>query len=83
MGEQVMHAYVQDAQSGAGNCTCGAAREHRRHPHEFRRARNFPGCVCGDPAHREERWQELDRMARAYIDGAITADEFFAWVRED
>jgi len=47
------HAYQRDPQSGAGNCICGAAEEHRRHPHDFRRAWNplrptqNEYCVCG------------------------------------
>lgn len=55
------HPYEEDSQSGAGNCTCGAAEHHRRHPHTYLRAWFNDGrCVCGltesDPTHyREER----------------------------
>jgi hypothetical protein len=48
-----MHTYESDPQSGAGNCTCGGAREHHRHPHDFRRAWSAARgavseyCVCG------------------------------------
>lgn len=43
-----MHIYTKDPQSGAGNCTCGAAELHRRHPHEFVAMRAVDdNCVCG------------------------------------
>lgn len=54
-----MHDYQADPQSGAGNCTCGAAEHHRRHPHPFWRISPQYGmatilstgtldtCVCG------------------------------------
>jgi hypothetical protein len=42
------HAYVRDSWSGAGNCTCGAAEAHRRHPHWFTSSRSDTSrCVCG------------------------------------
>lgn len=41
------HAYQLDLQSGAGNCVCGMAEHHRRHPHEFLAAASNPSlCVC-------------------------------------
>jgi hypothetical protein len=56
-----MHAYKQDTQSGAGNCTCGASEHHVRHPHQFREAWIWAQrvgevqCVCSrpksDPVH--------------------------------
>lgn len=46
------HAYDGDPQSGAGNCRCGGAREHVRHPHDFTpRANDTHLCVCGRPRH--------------------------------
>lgn len=66
-----MHAYVKDAQSGAGNCVCGAAERHVRHPHEFVRAwRQEPKgsetrCTCSrplsDPIHRTEQGEAENR----------------------
>lgn len=42
------HAYDRDPQSGAGNCQCGRAHEHVKHPHDFRpRASDKRRCVCG------------------------------------
>lgn len=54
-----MHIYQKDPQSGAGNCTCGAAERHRRHPHEFMPSNADPElCVCALPfeagPHQEE-----------------------------
>lgn len=44
------HAYQRDPQSGAGNCTCGMAERHRRHPHEFMPTASRPDlCVCALP----------------------------------
>lgn len=52
------HSYVSDPQSGAGNCTCGAALYHRRHPHPFRLG-TATNCVCALPyaheCHDEDR----------------------------
>ena len=46
-----MHSYQRDPQSGAGNCVCGAAERHARHPHEFTLpaygGSNF--CCCTQP----------------------------------
>jgi hypothetical protein len=46
-----MHTYQRDSQSGAGNCTCGAAERHRRHPHLFLSAMRHEQqlCTCGLP----------------------------------
>lgn len=44
------HPYERDPQSGAGNCACGAAQHHRRHPHLFRQALGSERCVCALPA---------------------------------
>jgi hypothetical protein len=64
-----MHDYERDPQSGAGNCKCGAAEHHRRHPHDFRRARpsaamlplrTLDVCVCGQ---RAEAAQHLASIA--------------------
>jgi hypothetical protein len=45
------HDYQADPQSGAGNCVCGMAEAHRRHPHAFRAAASDPTrCVCALPA---------------------------------
>lgn len=45
-----VHEYQEDRQSGAGNCTCGAAKNHMRHPHAFLKAARFPHCVCTQAA---------------------------------
>lgn len=45
----LLHEYVPDVQRGAGNCECGAAKEHRRHPHRIVRSYLHDGCVCGLP----------------------------------
>lgn len=43
-----VHNYESDAQSGAGNCKiCNDAFETRQHPHPYRQARDYVGCVCG------------------------------------
>lgn len=44
-----VHEYVQDPQSGAGNCTCGSAQHTIRHRHPYRKAEPaaFEKCVCG------------------------------------
>lgn len=53
------HEYNPDPQSGAGNCTCGAAERHRAHPHEFMRAASSPPrgsatvCTCALPLSHE------------------------------
>lgn len=50
-----MHDYQRSPHSGAGNCDCGAAEHHVRHPHAYRQAANFAACVCtrdaDDPVH--------------------------------
>lgn len=55
------HPYQRDPQSGAGNCTCGAAEHHFRHPHTFRAGVTYRAtgdgatpmrtgrCVCSRP----------------------------------
>jgi hypothetical protein len=44
------HRYERDPQSGAGNCVCGAAEHHRRHPHDFWAAASAHSlCVCALP----------------------------------
>lgn len=50
----LMHSYSRDPQSGAGNCVCGGAERHRRHPHLFLHgAPEYGGnryiCTCGLP----------------------------------
>jgi len=43
-----MHTYARDAQSGAGNCTCGWAECTKQHWHLFEPTRDDLGrCVCG------------------------------------
>jgi hypothetical protein len=42
------HTFTPHPASGAGNCVCGGAERHRRHPHEpMPRASNEYECVCG------------------------------------
>jgi hypothetical protein len=56
------HAYQADRQSGAGNCVCGYAEHHRRHPHTFRPMRSFKGrCVCALPAGARCHTEEVRR----------------------
>jgi hypothetical protein len=44
------HEYQRSPHSGAGNCVCGAAERHRRHPHGFIAADSKPElCTCGLP----------------------------------
>ena len=44
------HAYESDPQSGAGNCVCGAAEQHRRHLHVSMPSATTPRlCTCGLP----------------------------------
>lgn len=48
----MMHDFDADPQSGAGNCTCGAQRHHRRHRHPYMTGAIEYGakpdvCVCG------------------------------------
>lgn len=45
------HAYEKDAQSGAGNCVCGAPERHMRHPHAFMLPAfvNTTNCCCTQP----------------------------------
>jgi hypothetical protein len=44
------HRYQRDPHSGAGNCVCGAAERHRRHPHEFLAMGSNPTlCTCTLP----------------------------------
>lgn len=64
------HAYTPDPQSTAGNCTCGRSREHRAHPHEYRRASNeaivLAGdlvCVCGRRPEAEPHLESLNPNA--------------------
>lgn len=59
------HPYVHDPKSGAGNCWCGAAERHARHPHGFMKAASAEPrgsatlCTCSkplsDPIHRVAR----------------------------
>lgn len=49
-----MHLYQSDPQSGAGNCVCGMAENHREHPHEFVPIlKQHDLCVCGLPYETE------------------------------
>jgi hypothetical protein len=42
------HRYTADPASGAGNCKCGAAERHKRHPHlPMPMASNPLSCTCG------------------------------------
>ena len=60
MTTQTTHEYKADPQSGAGNCVCGAAERHRRHPHDFVRAWNplmaerRDHCTCGLPPEADQ-----------------------------
>jgi hypothetical protein len=65
------HNYERDSQSGAGNCICGAAETHQRHPHEYRRVAavysmtsillrgDIDICVCGLPPEASQHLQSL------------------------
>lgn len=45
-----IHNHVTDPSSGAGNClTCNRPLEAPYHPHIYRAARDYIGCVCGKP----------------------------------
>jgi len=57
-----MHIYLKDPQSGAGNCTCGAAERHRRHPHEFVAIlKQHELCTCGLPFEAEPHQLEGEK----------------------
>lgn len=57
------HAYTSDPQSGAGNCTCGAAERDRRHPHMYLQALNHPNvCTCGLPPEAEQHVATLPKF---------------------
>lgn len=43
------HNYQCDPQSGAGNCVCGMAQNHRLHPHAFTQSSKSTHCVCALP----------------------------------
>ncbi|MFJ4988748.1 NUDIX domain-containing protein [Streptomyces sp. NPDC088732] len=45
-----LHPFQQSAESNAGNCTCGMARESAVHPHTFTKSLGSPQCVCSRPA---------------------------------
>lgn len=50
-GPKHEYEYERSRHSGAGNCVCGVAEHHRRHPHDFWGADAAPSlCVCGLPA---------------------------------
>jgi hypothetical protein len=58
------HDYERSPHSGAGNCVCGMAEHHRRHPHEFwAAASDETHCVCA-----------LPRGARCHLPPVKTAD---------
>jgi hypothetical protein len=61
-----LHEYEKDTHSGAGNCTCGAAERHARHPHMYLRGLWPSGgekCTCGLPPEADQHVATLGEGA--------------------